>query len=165
MSPPVCRLPLATPAGIFSAEYSDRGLASLNFPLTDGEQSPPAEGRSPTPGIRRWHDLTKSAVTSVLGGKTPAQLPPLDLSNGTAFQQRVWHALQNIPAGQTRSYGQVAAAMGRPTAARAVGAACGANPLPLLIPCHRVLAARGKLGGFSGGLAWKIMLLECEEMG
>jgi O-6-methylguanine DNA methyltransferase len=164
MSLQVCRLPLATNVGVFSAEYTDGGLAGLSFPLTAIPQSPPAAGRSPTPEIRRWHDLTTQAVTTALAGKTPAQLPPLDLTNGTEFQQHVWRALQNIPAGQTRSYGQVAAAIGRPTAARAVGAACGANPLPLLIPCHRVLAANGKLGGFSGGLEWKILLLEREAM-
>ncbi len=162
MSQTVCRLPVATPAGIFSAEYTARGLADLSFPLSDGEQSSPAEGRRPTPEIRRWHALTIKAVLAALAGKTPLQPPPLDLSQGTAFQQGVWLALQNIASGQTRSYGEIAAELGKPGAARAVGAACGANPIPVLIPCHRVLAAGGKLGGFSGGLEWKRLLLERE---
>ncbi|MEI6676071.1 MAG: methylated-DNA--[protein]-cysteine S-methyltransferase [Verrucomicrobiota bacterium] len=164
MSQSVCALSLATPAGVFRAEYTDSGLAGLNFPLSDGAQSPPAASRLPPPAIRHWHNLTKRAVTAVLAGKTPAQLPPLDLSQGTAFQQGVWSALQNIASGQTRSYGEIAAELGKPKAARAVGAACGANPIPLLIPCHRVLAAGGKLGGFSGGLEWKRRLLEREGM-
>jgi methylated-DNA-[protein]-cysteine S-methyltransferase len=69
--------------------------------------------------------------------------------HGTAFQQRVWAALRDIPAGQTRSYGDIARALG--SAARAVGQANGANPIPILIPCHRVVAAGGALGGYSGG--------------
>ena len=70
--------------------------------------------------------------------------------------------MQEIPFGQTRSYGEIARAIGRPKGMRAVGGACGANPIPVLVPCHRVLAAKGKLGGFSGGLDWKRTLLERE---
>lgn len=81
---------------------------------------------------------------------------------GTKFQRKVWRALQRIPYGETRSYAWVAAAIGHPKALRAVGRACGANPLPLIIPCHRVVAANGALGGFSGGLAWKRRLLALE---
>jgi methylated-DNA-[protein]-cysteine S-methyltransferase len=68
---------------------------------------------------------------------------------GTAFQQRVWQALQAIPAGEIRSYGQIAQSLG--TAARAVGQANGSNPIPILIPCHRVVGSGGRLGGYSGG--------------
>lgn len=74
-----------------------------------------------------------------------------DLSSGTPFQQAVWRAIQLIPRGETRSYGWIAESVGRPRAARAVGQAVRRNPLPLLIPCHRVIAADGSLGGFSGG--------------
>jgi O-6-methylguanine DNA methyltransferase len=70
--------------------------------------------------------------------------------------------LRKIPAGQTRSYGEVAQTIGRPRAIRAVGGACGANPVPVLVPCHRVLAANKKNGGFSNGLAWKRRLLARE---
>ncbi|MBM2574963.1 methylated-DNA--[protein]-cysteine S-methyltransferase [Jannaschia sp. Os4] len=81
---------------------------------------------------------------------------------GSPFQRRVWDALRAIPKGETRSYGDVARGLGDPGAARAVGAANGANPIPLLIPCHRVVAADGGLGGFSGSLATKEALLRHE---
>ena len=67
-----------------------------------------------------------------------------------------------LAAGQTKSYGEIAGAIGKPKAVRAVGGACGANPVPVLVPCHRVLAANKKLGGFSGGLDWKLSLLKRE---
>ncbi len=82
---------------------------------------------------------------------------------GTVFRQRVWAALRAIPRGQTRTYGQVAAEVGAPGAARAVGAACGANAVMLLIPCHRVVGAGGSLGGFAAGLDRKRALLELER--
>jgi len=81
---------------------------------------------------------------------------------GTPFQQAVWRALLEIPRGETRSYAWVARRVGRPGAARAVGQAVGANPLPLLVPCHRVVASDGGLGGFGGGLEMKRALLRRE---
>lgn len=81
---------------------------------------------------------------------------------GTAFEEEVWASVRAIPFGDTRSYGEIAAAVGRPRAARAVGNAVGANPLPLLVPCHRVLATNRRLGGFGGGLDWKRFLLRLE---
>jgi O-6-methylguanine DNA methyltransferase len=86
----------------------------------------------------------------------------LDLASGTPFQQAVWSALRRIAPGATQSYAEIARAVGSPGAARAVGQACGANPIPLLVPCHRVLASGGQLGGFSGGLDWKQKLLARE---
>jgi O-6-methylguanine DNA methyltransferase len=88
---------------------------------------------------------------------------PLDLSAGTAFQQAVWQALCRIPYGETRSYAWVAGQIGRPRATRAVGSACGANPIPVIVPCHRVIASDGSLGGFSCGLKWKKRLLALEQ--
>ena len=81
---------------------------------------------------------------------------------GTPFQQRVWEALRQIPYGQTRSYADIAVAAGDPKATRAVGTANGRNPLPLVVPCHRVIHSDGTLGGFSGGLAIKHYLLKLE---
>ncbi len=81
---------------------------------------------------------------------------------GTAFEKRVWKALEKIPYGETRTYGDVARSIGNPTAARAVGAANGRNPIPIVVPCHRVVAAGGKLGGFGGGLPLKKKLLSLE---
>ena len=81
---------------------------------------------------------------------------------GTEFQRRVWGAIATIPWGETRSYGWLAKRAGRPNAVRAAASACGANPLPGFIPCHRVIAADGTIGGFSGGLAMKRRLLRLE---
>jgi len=82
---------------------------------------------------------------------------------GTEFQRLVWHALTEIPYGETRTYGEIAEMIGRPTAARAVGGAVGANPILIIVPCHRILAANG-IGGFSCGLWRKKILLEQEEI-
>jgi O-6-methylguanine DNA methyltransferase len=108
-------------------------------------------------GIR----VTEVALKKILAGHEPKEFPPLDLG-GTEFQKSVWNALRKIALGKTKSYGEIATAIGRPKAVRAVGGACGANPVPILVPCHRVLAANNKLGGFSGGLDWKRGLLKRE---
>jgi O-6-methylguanine DNA methyltransferase len=100
-------------------------------------------------------------LKKILAGRAPKTFPPLDLA-GTEFQKNVWNALRKITPGTTKSYGEIAQAIGRPKAVRAVGGACGANPVPVLVPCHRVLAANRKLGGFSGGLDWKRALLARE---
>lgn len=81
---------------------------------------------------------------------------------GSQFQSAVWQALREIPYGETWSYGQLAAHIGRPSASRAVGAANGCNPIPIIIPCHRVIGASGKLTGFGGGLETKRHLLDLE---
>jgi O-6-methylguanine DNA methyltransferase len=81
---------------------------------------------------------------------------------GTPFQKAVWNALLEIPYGEVRSYQEVAAAIGRPEASRAVGAAIGANPLPIVVPCHRVMRSDGSLGGYGGGLPLKVALLRLE---
>ncbi|MGI8964920.1 MAG: methylated-DNA--[protein]-cysteine S-methyltransferase, partial [Limisphaerales bacterium] len=107
-----------------------------------------------------WHRLTAEALRQILSGKPVKKFPPFDLSRGTDFQKQVWAALQKIK--KTISYTQLAAILNQPKSARAAGSACGKNPIPVLIPCHRVLAASGKPGGFSGGLSWKIKLLERE---
>lgn len=82
--------------------------------------------------------------------------------DGTAFQRLMWHALMQIPYGETRSYGEIAAMIGKPKAARAVGAACNRNPIWIAIPCHRVVGSSGCLTGYAGGLAMKQALLELE---
>jgi methylated-DNA-[protein]-cysteine S-methyltransferase len=87
----------------------------------------------------------------------------LDIREATSFQQRVWQAACSIPYGQTRSYKWLACQVGSPRAARAVGQALAVNPLPIIIPCHRVITSQGKLGGFAGGLALKRRLLELER--
>lgn len=150
------RFLIETADGAFSATYSERGLCALDFPTKANRK---AKVEKPSRVAEQWHQLTSTAVKAVLAGRTPRALPPLDLSAGTSFQQSVWRALTGIKAGTTRSYGEIAKAVRKPRATRAVGGACGANPIPVLVPCHRVLAANRKIGGFSGGLDWKRKLL------
>jgi O-6-methylguanine DNA methyltransferase len=155
-------LPLATPDGEFVAHYSRRGLCGLDFPsLGERRECATTAVRLP-PGIRRWHALATEALARALQGEAPENLPPLDHSPGTEFQRRVWRVLRKIRPGQTRSYAEVAQEVGNPKGVRAVGGACGANPIPVFVPCHRVLAANHRLGGFSGGLDWKRRLLARE---
>ena len=106
----------------------------------------------------------RTAIERYLSGDSKALLTlALDLRRGTALQRKVWHILQTIPYGQTLSYSEVARKAGKPRAVRAVGSACGANPLPLVVPCHRVLAKNGSLGGFGWGLPMKRWLLALES--
>src|SRR5262249_11779014 len=149
---PAFVLPITTAEGTFLAHYTNQGLAGLDFP---NDSNPKMSGPKEIPSqVQAWHRATTRALTQPLPGRDPRALPPLDLSRGTDFQQRVWAALRRIGAGRTQSYAEVARAIGRPGAVRAVGGACGANPIPVLVPCHRVLAAKQKLGGFSAGLDW-----------
>lgn len=145
---------ISTQAGDFLAEYSETGLAQLHFPGQwkdrEGEAAP-----------AKWVKQTQRALEACIAGKEARELPPLDVA-GTEFRKQVWDLLLAIPAGKTRSYGDLAKDLGKAGASRAVGSACGANPIPVLIPCHRVLASSGKLGGFSGGLDWKRRLLKAE---
>lgn len=101
-------------------------------------------------------------VRSVFRGKA-CGVPPFAWPQATPFTLRVWRSLASIPAGSVLEYGALACRIGRPGGARAVGRACGANPLPLFIPCHRVLPKDGSLGGFTGGLPWKRLLLDRER--
>ena len=158
MKTPLIELPIRTRDGIFLAHYSEKGLAGLDFPT---KQNGRAARQRASANIRLWHGVTTAALKKILAGGKPKAFPPLDLA-GTEFQKSVWSALRKISLGKTRSYGEIARAIGRPKAVRAVGGACGANPVPVLVPCHRVLAANKKLGGFSGGLDWKRSLLARE---
>jgi O-6-methylguanine DNA methyltransferase len=161
MNKQLFQLSIRTPDGQFIARYSTKGLAELKFPSV-GRASPRAVKKPSVPTqILRWHRTTSTGLKNSLAGRKPKNLPPLDL-NGTEFQKRVWNVMRRISAGRTKSYGEIAQAIGNPKAVRAVGGACGANPIPVLVPCHRVLAAHGKIGGFGGGLDWKRSLLERE---
>ena len=105
----------------------------------------------------------EETILKYLADRQPMPTLPLDMRCGTPFQHQVWKSLCGIPFGSTRSYLQVAQAIGKPKSSRAVGQACGKNLIPILIPCHRVVSAGGRLGGFSGGLHIKRALLEIEE--
>jgi len=172
MKTALIELPVVTADGIFLARYSESGLAELEFPKQSrrrrGDESQMQDSvrdssrRLLQVKIRVWHRLTAAALKNVLAGRVVKKLPPLDWTGKTEFQKSVWRALLKISPGQTKSYGEIAAAIGRPKAVRAVGGACGSNPIPVLVPCHRILAANKKIGGFSGGLDRKRELLARE---
>jgi len=149
---------IPTNLGMFSAVFTDVGLVAVRFPGV-GEGLWGAEANAAQLG---WLDLATDAINSILVGRRPRGLPPFDWMSATDFQRRVWTALRAIPLGETREYADLARDLGCPGAARAVGQACGANPIPVLVPCHRVLAAGGTLGGFSAGVEWKRRLLALE---
>jgi methylated-DNA-[protein]-cysteine S-methyltransferase len=155
-------LPIATADGEFTAHYSEDGLCGLDFPGGERARKDSAKADEAPEQIRRWHAAASEALKRALAGQPAQNLPPLDLSAGTGFQQEVWQALGKISCGKTSSYGQVAQTIGRPKAVRAVGMACGANPIPVFVPCHRVVAAGRRLGGFSADLNWKRTLLQRE---
>jgi len=122
-----------------------------------GDDDAALERTLPRAGVRR-DDALAGLARRVAAGDPDV---PLDVC-GTPFQWRVWRALQAIPAGETRSYREIAEAVGRPSAVRAVGAACGANPVALVIPCHRAVRTDGGLGGYRWGLERKAALLGSE---
>ncbi len=137
-------------------------MAGLDFPNRDGLVAPQNK-RGPVPvQIRKWHRMTEDALKRALKGVKPGEFPPLDWTGTTEFQKSVWQAMLKIPRGKTKSYGEIAGLIGRPRAVRAVGNACGANRVPVLVPCHRILAAHKKIGGFGSGLDWKRSLLRRE---
>ena len=120
-------------------------------------------------GRRRWtiepsreQPYTAQALDRYFAGELAALDQIRTECGGTAFQQSVWRALRTIEPGITRSYGEIALSIGRPTASRAVGAANGANPIAIVVPCHRVIGADGSLTGFGGGLERKRWLIEHE---
>ena len=115
-----------------------------------------------TLSAHRFEDLIKRFQAFFSGQRADFPDEP-DYSGATPFQRGIWEAARQIPYGQTRSYGWVARQAGKPGAARAAGQALGRNPLPVIVPCHRVLAGDGGPGGFSGGLEMKKLLLKLEK--
>lgn len=110
-------------------------------------------------------DAVESDLEAYFAHGVPIPAPPLDPPRGTPFQRKVWDALLRIPFGKTRTYAEIAKEVGSPAGSRAVGGACGANPMALVIPCHRVIASDGSLGGYGGGLDIKKSLLALEGAG
>lgn len=155
-----------TPIGALRLLATDRGLAFLALPRAAGGGLTGWLARM-APGARReeafapLRDAARQLAEYLAGKRTGFDLP-LDL-RGTPFQRAVWGALQAIPYGETRSYADVARAVGRPHAVRAVGTANGANPVALVVPCHRVIQSGGRLGGYGGGLELKRRLLAMEQ--
>jgi AraC family transcriptional regulator of adaptative response/methylated-DNA-[protein]-cysteine methyltransferase len=164
---------LACPLGRVLVAATARGLCAVTIGESDKallqqlrEEFPRAEITRVDAGRDEWLSAVVGRIAAQFGkgdeGKA-AKLPPLDIA-ATAFQWRVWEALTRIPAGETRSYGEVAAMIGAPKAARAVGRACGSNKLALIVPCHRVVREDGTPGGWRWGVARKQQLLEGERM-
>ena len=143
-----------TPVGRLTLVAGDAGLRRVLWP---GE-APPVGAE---PGTDPVLDAAIAQLEEYFAGARKAFDLPLDLA-GTAFQRRAWLELAAIPYGATRSYGAQAQRLGRPGAARAVGAANARNPLPIVLPCHRLVGARGALTGFAGGLEVKRALLAYE---
>ena len=138
-----------TPIGNFNASYSKAGLTAFEF-ISNQVSSYPVD-----------QDLQKSV--NIFFGKLQLQhLPIFDL-DGSEFQLKVWHALCQIPWGKTESYKSLAKIIGSPGASRAVGTACRLNPVPLFIPCHRVIKHDGSIGKFALGIKNKRFLLELES--
>ena len=153
MKPNFCYL--NTPCGWLKIEDDGKFLLSVHF--TPAPQQP--QGEVSFVGNRAVRQLK-----AYFEGKRPVFDLPLAPA-GTPFQQAVWRQLSRIPYGQTRTYAQIAAAVGRPKAARAVGQACHVNPWGVVIPCHRVVGAAGKLTGYAGGIDKKQWLLAWEQNG
>ena len=152
-----------TELGWIGLGISERGLHLTTVPAPTARQAEEKirlRGASETPQVDDAGDWPEK-LRRYARGEATALDGALDLAQGTPFQQAVWRALLDIPCGETRTYKQIAERIGRPRASRAVGQAVGANPLPIVVPCHRVVASDG-LGGFGGGLAMKKRLLEIE---
>ena len=138
---------------------SDRGLAGVWF--VGQRHGPDSSGWRADPE----HPVLRQAIaqlTAYFAGERVDFDLPLDLQAGTPFQQSVWDALRSIPRGGTTSYAELARRLGRPQAARAIGAAVGRNPVSIVVPCHRVLGTGGALTGYAGGLERKTALLQLE---
>jgi AraC family transcriptional regulator of adaptative response/methylated-DNA-[protein]-cysteine methyltransferase len=157
----------ASPLGRLLVARTERGICAVSLADSDHALEAHLRREYPLAEVRRDRNGLSASVRALLrylAGRQPRLDLPLDV-RGTAFQIRVWEELRRIPYGQTRSYGEVARAIGKPRAARAVGAACGSNPVPLLIPCHRVVRGGGALGGYGLGVPRKRALLARERAG
>lgn len=148
---------LDSPVGPLTVAATDAGLHAIEFP----RNRHPADREGWMPGNHRLLDLTARQLEDYFAAKRCVFDLPL-APRGTEFQRAVWMALAGIGYGETISYAQLAQRVGKPTAMRAVGAANGRNPLPIVLPCHRVIGADGALTGFGGGLPTKQFLLELE---
>lgn len=149
---------LDTPIGGLLLARDDAGLRLIHFQNGRRPQQPEAAWQ---PRDKDFDDVVEQLQEYFAGRRRQFDLPLAPA--GTTFQQRVWRALLDVPYGETISYGELASRIGQRTASRAVGLANGSNPLPIVIPCHRVIGASGKLTGYGGGLPIKEQLLALES--
>ncbi len=151
--------------GWIGVEASARGITRITLTLKARQQPArckPSHAKAEGRDAARWLEQAQREIQHFLSGELDRFTCPVDLTDATSFQRAVWRTAAHIPYGRVRSYQWIAARLGKPQAARAVGNALGANPVPLVIPCHRVVAADASLGGFSCGFQWKRRLLELE---
>ncbi|WP_329105819.1 methylated-DNA--[protein]-cysteine S-methyltransferase [Micromonospora sp. NBC_01699] len=176
---------LDTPIGELSVAADDAGICGVHFgPIagalpagaepTAGDTEPAAGGAAVSagepgagdavddPAAGRWRRAAIEQLRSYFAGELTDFTVPLSVRRGSDFERAVWREMSTIPYGKMRTYGEVATALGDPGAARAVGVACNRNPIPVIVPCHRIVGAGGKLVGFGGGLPRKRQLLEIE---
>lgn len=140
---------IETPIGPLTLEADENAVTAIRF------------GAGTAQGVSPLLDAAEAQLREYFAGMRRVFDLPI-APHGTAFQQRVWAALRTIPYGETRTYGELAAAIGNPSAGRAVGMANHRNPLPIVIPCHRVIGANGTLTGYAGGVETKRKLLALE---
>ncbi len=150
---------MKTPFGILYLSASDRGLTRVGFRAPKGKISRTLEPSPPAAGILR--ECVKQLREYFDGRRRNFELP-VDVQ-GTQFQKRVWNELGRIPFGQTISYGELARRVKNIKASRAVGSANGKNPIGIIVPCHRVIAGDGTIGGYAGGIRLKQKLLSLEQ--
>jgi methylated-DNA-[protein]-cysteine S-methyltransferase len=158
MGPPVLYTTFDSPLGPLLLVGDGRALRGLHM----------VEGRRPVTARGDWtpatepFDHVRAQLEEYFAGRRTSFDVPLAMG-GTPFQRSVWHALLEIPYGETTSYGELARRLGQPAAARAVGLANGSNPIAVIVPCHRVIGANGKLTGYGGGMDRKRILLDLER--
>ena len=144
---------------------SEKGVTSIMLPRSNRKPDRKTVPDHVSPGngtsVTLWNEA-RTQLIEYLAGERRAFSLPVDMSGGTPFQRRVWHAILRIPYGRVRSYQWVAARVGGKQYARAVGMALGANPVPIVVPCHRIVSHDGSLGGFGCGLPMKRRLLKLE---
>lgn len=153
----------ATPLGTALVAATDKGVCAVKLGRADAELERLLAEEFPAAELAREAlGELEARVLAFMDGEASLARVPLDI-RGTVFQRRVWDELRRIPRGETRTYREIARAIGAPAAVRAVGSACGANPVALVVPCHRAIRSDGGLGGYAWGLATKQRLLEMEK--
>jgi AraC family transcriptional regulator of adaptative response/methylated-DNA-[protein]-cysteine methyltransferase len=156
---------VSSPVGVVLLASTSRGLKAVRLGLNEMALLDELRAEFPASLIERDDQSLAPAtawITAAIAGRPPAKPLTFDV-RGTPFQQAVWQALCDIPVGQTRSYSEIAKSIGQPLAVRAVGSACGANPVAIAVPCHRVVGSDGSLGGYRWGSDVKQYLLAAES--
>ncbi|MDG4790907.1 methylated-DNA--[protein]-cysteine S-methyltransferase [Micromonospora sp. WMMD1102] len=160
-----------SPIGVLAVGIDDVGVCGVHFGPVEGALPAAALPWATAPATTAPATTAPAAAglraavgqfRAYFAGELTEFALPLSVRRGSEFERAVWTEMSKIPYGETRTYGQLAAAVGDPGAARAVGVACNRNPIPVIVPCHRIVGAGGKLVGFGGGLPRKRQLLELE---